>query len=107
MLPDHIGRQRADRRISEKHNNWDIAVHTFADHVMYSDKRYRITANLKEIVVDAYALDGERLPPYARDNSFQLGSGRDMSAMQFLSASAAEAIRSDQLCRSALGVTRE
>jgi hypothetical protein len=37
---------------------------------MYSDKRYRITANLKEIIVDAYALNGERLLPYALNNSF-------------------------------------
>ena len=73
MLPSHIGRQGADRRISEKHHNWYIAVHAFVDHVLYSNKRYGITPNFEKIIVDA---DAARLSAFLsiRSREFFLNS---------------------------------
>ena len=83
MLPGHIGRQGADRRISEKHHDWYIAVHAFVDHVLYSHKCYGITPNIKKFIVDADLFDRQSFSPYARENSLQLRSGRDVNSLRF------------------------
>jgi hypothetical protein len=70
MLPRDMGRQGADRRIPEKHDDGYVAVHAFIDQILYSYKCYGITSNIEKIIVDADLFDCQRFSPYACKNSF-------------------------------------
>jgi hypothetical protein len=85
VLSDHVGRQRANRRIPEKNHNRHIVAQVLRNQVLYSNQRYRISANLEEIIVDTYTLRSQDLLPNSLESALHFRTRRKVNSMQFQS----------------------